>query len=169
MYNFFFSKRVLMNLDLDRIANVTLTMIIFANLPLLFIIISRRLLWVPSILLLLNLFVSNIAVAFICMPFTLISCLRKSWTLGSFMCKLVPFLQGVIVFVSAGTVSVIAIDRMVRIVFYRYTLSAKKLTGRYSLIIWLIACLLNFPIFYFQQLTVFAWISGHNIFVYDTL
>ncbi|XKL61080.1 hypothetical protein PGB90_008137 [Kerria lacca] len=63
-----------------------------------------------------NLFIVNLAVAdlllcAICMPFTLLSLLKRRWTLGQLMCKLVPIIQGSNIMVSSGTITAIAFDR----------------------------------------------------------
>ncbi|RWS25382.1 neuropeptide F receptor-like protein [Leptotrombidium deliense] len=100
------------------------------------------------------------------MPFTLVSLLRRSWTLGKFLCKLVPFLQGMTVFVSAATVTAIAIDRLIRVFQNEPNLtysSAGKLSCCYSLLIWIIAGVLSFPVFLHKQLMI---VGIANIFSY---
>ncbi|RWS13907.1 Neuropeptide Y receptor type 1-like protein [Dinothrombium tinctorium] len=137
------------------------------NAPILVIILQQKSLWKPNTLLLLNLVTSNVSAAFVCMPFTLISSLRRSWTLGRFVCKIVPFLQGKTVFVSAGTVTSIAIDRLICILYSRPInpkISGVNLSYRYSSLIWLIAIILNFPIFRFQELVTVAF---QNVTLFD--
>lgn len=82
---------------------------------------SKKLLKSSSNLLLLNLFVSDLLLCIFCMPFTLMAITRRSWSFGTFMCKLVPFLQAVTTFVSAATITSIAIDRMIHITTYMFT------------------------------------------------
>lgn len=63
-----------------------------------------------------NLYIVNLAIAdfllcVVCMPFTLVSLLRRRWTLGVLLCKLVPIAQGANIIVSSGTIAAIAFDR----------------------------------------------------------
>ncbi|GIY87461.1 neuropeptide Y receptor type 1 [Caerostris extrusa] len=44
-------------------------------------------------LLVINLNISDIILCVFCMPFTLLVIIRRSWFLGAFLCKLVPFVQ----------------------------------------------------------------------------
>ncbi|KAI1278442.1 Neuropeptide F receptor [Halotydeus destructor] len=48
-------------------------------------------------------------------PLTLVQLLRRSWSFGSLLCQMAPLIQGVEIFVSALTVSAIALDRLLRI------------------------------------------------------
>lgn len=87
-----------------------------SNAFILFVILSsRKLLSNPSSLLLVNLMFSDIVMSLFCIPFTLIWFIRRSWSLGSTMCKVVPFLQGLSIFLSSSTIATIAIDRIVRV------------------------------------------------------
>lgn len=65
----------------------------------------------PRNLYIVNLAVADLLLCIICMPFTLLSLLRRRWTLGSLMCKLVPVIQGSNIMVSSGTITAIAFDR----------------------------------------------------------
>ncbi len=65
----------------------------------------------PRNLYIVNLAVADLLLCVICMPFTLLSLLRRSWTLGSVICKLVPVIQGSNLMVSSGTITAIAFDR----------------------------------------------------------
>lgn len=65
----------------------------------------------PRNLYIVNLAIADIALCLICMPFTLVSLLRRRWTLGVVLCKMVPVVQGANIMVSAGTITAIALDR----------------------------------------------------------
>lgn len=82
---------------------------------LLVILSSRKLLSNPSSLLLVNLMFSDIVMSLFCIPFTLIWFIRRSWSFGSTMCKVIPFLQGLSIFLCSSTIATIAIDRVVRV------------------------------------------------------
>src|SRR5271155_2457396 len=68
-----------------------------------------------------NEFIGNLAVAdlLICtvtLPITVYVDFYKEWPFGPIACRIVPFVQGLSVLVSSFTLSVIAIDRYLRIV-----------------------------------------------------
>ena len=94
---------------------------ILTNVVIICVIATNRKLRVSNNLLLINLFVSDILLCIFCMPFTLVAIIRRSWSFGAFMCKLVPLIQAVATFVSAATISFIAIDRMNQITANRFT------------------------------------------------
>ncbi|XP_014242347.1 neuropeptide Y receptor type 2-like [Cimex lectularius] len=70
----------------------------------------------PRNMYIVNLAVADLALCLVCMPFTLVSLLKRRWTLGLTLCKLVPALQGANIMVSAGTITAIALDRYFTIV-----------------------------------------------------
>lgn len=94
---------------------------ILTNVVIICVIGTNRKLLISNSVLLINLFVSDILLCIFCMPFTLVAIIRRSWAFGAFMCKLVPFIQAVTTFVSAATISSIAIDRMNQITTNRFT------------------------------------------------
>uniref|UniRef100_T1HXX4 G_PROTEIN_RECEP_F1_2 domain-containing protein n=2 Tax=Rhodnius prolixus TaxID=13249 RepID=T1HXX4_RHOPR len=65
----------------------------------------------PRNMYIVNLAVADLALCLVCMPFTLVSLLKRRWTLGLVLCKLVPAVQGANIMVSAGTITAIALDR----------------------------------------------------------
>lgn len=65
----------------------------------------------PRNLYIVNLAVADLLLCIVCMPFTLLSLLKRRWTLGPVMCKLVPIIQGSNIMVSSGTITAIAFDR----------------------------------------------------------
>ncbi|CAG2110314.1 unnamed protein product [Medioppia subpectinata] len=137
---------------------------ILANIVIIGVIIVNKRLFTSNNILLINLFVSDILLCIFCMPFTLIAITRRSWPFGAAICKLVPFIQAVTTFVSAVTISSIAIDRMFQITANQYsvrglvTQSSPKLMkyGFYTLIIWIISMLLSAPICVYQSVVGFG-------------
>jgi hypothetical protein len=94
---------------------------ILTNIVIISVIASNKKLLTTNNLLLINLFVSDLLLCIFCMPFTLIAILRRSWSFGALLCKFVPFIQAVATFVSAATISSIALDRMVQITSNHFT------------------------------------------------
>lgn len=100
------------------IISLYLILIIFGivtNTVIILMIATSKKLKTSNNILLINLFVSDLLLCVFCMPFTLIAIIRRGWTFGSFMCKMVPFIQAVTTFVSSATISSIAVDRMIQI------------------------------------------------------
>jgi neuropeptide Y receptor len=62
-------------------------------------------------LFIMNLALSDVLVCLLAVPFTPISFFQDYWTLGKFLCHLIPFSLGVSVYVSTLTSLAIAIDR----------------------------------------------------------
>ena len=88
---------------------------VLTNSVIISIIIFNKKLRTSNNILLLNLFVSDLLLCVFCMPFTLLALIRRGWSFGLVMCKLIPFIQALAIFVSAATITAIAIDRMTQI------------------------------------------------------
>lgn len=54
---------------------------------------------------------ADLLVNTLCLPFTLVYTLQGEWKIGSTLCFLLPFAQGLAVHVSTVTLNVIALDR----------------------------------------------------------
>lgn len=133
---------------------------ILSNSVILFVIVKTKKLWVPTHLLLMNLMVADIALAAVCMPFTLITFIRKSWPFGWLSCKIIPSIQAISVFSTSITIAIIAADRWYRITSSRplvinnnhsCSFSKTKLILEVSLI-WFASIGLSVPHAYFQEI-----------------
>ncbi|CAG2113574.1 unnamed protein product [Medioppia subpectinata] len=135
---------------------------IATNSVIIFVMVFNKKLMTSNILLLLNLFVSDMLLCIFCMPFTLLSLIRRSWPFGAFMCKSIPFLQAVSIFVSAGTITSIAFDRMFQITAKHFTgkssvkCKASSKYGYITLIIWLVSVALASPIAVYQEVVEYG-------------
>ena len=92
-----------------------MTLGIVSNVLIIMVILFNKKLKTSNNILLINLFVSDLLLCVFCMPFTLLALIRRSWHFGQIMCKLIPFIQAVSIFVSAATITCIALDRMIQI------------------------------------------------------
>ncbi|CEF64234.1 Prolactin-releasing peptide receptor [Strongyloides ratti] len=70
---------------------------------------------------------SDIIVCVVSGSFTPISAFSKTWLFGEFLCKLVPFIQGVSLFFSTFILASIAVDRFILIIFPTTQPISKKL------------------------------------------
>lgn len=137
---------------------ISLTALV-ANSVIVTVIIRTKRLCVPTHLLLLNLMIADLLLSTVCMPFTLISFIRKSWPFGWICCKIIPLIQGTAVFASSITIAVIAADRWYRITsgvpvnnnnnFSLALFSRKKLFFEVALI-WLASVCCALPMAIFQ-------------------
>lgn len=97
-----------------------------------------------------NLFIVNLSVAdflvlLICLPTTVLGDVTETWYLGSAMCKVVQYLQGVSVSVSVLTLSVISIERFYAIC---HPLRFKATSRRARIMIgfiWIVSFLILLP------------------------
>ncbi|KAL3183166.1 hypothetical protein MRX96_006935 [Rhipicephalus microplus] len=102
-------------------------------------------------LLIVNLAAADLLLCLFTMPFSLVEIALKIWPLGGTTCKLVAGLQATSVFVSTLSITAIAIDRYLVIVYptkQHWCFSA--LVG--MPLIWLLALLLSVPMFMYRVL-----------------
>lgn len=129
------------------------------NILVSFVVARRKQMHTARNLYIVNLTISDISLCLICMPFTLISILRRQWTLGPVLCKLVSFLQGTNIMVSVGTITVIALDRYYTIC-RKSTQNAKEMRRRVIisiLLIWLMSIIATLPLCVYQVRHLFIY------------
>ncbi|RWS05097.1 neuropeptide F receptor-like protein [Dinothrombium tinctorium] len=120
---------------------------VISNLFIMYVIFKLKKLGTAVNMLVINLNLSDILLCVVCMPITLVQILRRHWSFGLLICKSVAFVQGITVFVSAMTISAIAILRLLIITSGQRKL--KQLNERRILLIsliWIIAGLLSLPV-----------------------
>ncbi|XP_065224090.1 neuropeptide Y receptor type 2-like isoform X2 [Planococcus citri] len=108
-----------------------------------------------------NLYIVNLAIAdmllcMICMPFTLFSLLKRRWTLGILLCKMVPIVQGTNIMVSSGTITAIAFDRYFTIVRSPRDAMCRCSVSTTLILIWITSFLCVLPLVFFQQIEAVA-------------
>lgn len=67
---------------------------LFANIVVSFVVARRPQMHTARNLFIVNLTLSDMTLCVVCMPFTLLKILRRQWSMGEVLCKLVPVLQG---------------------------------------------------------------------------
>lgn len=125
---------------------------LITNMLVSFVVARRKQMHTARNLYIVNLTVSDISLCLICMPFTLVMILRKQWTLGPLLCKLVSLLQGTNIMVSVGTITVIALDRYFAICkrnAHRVADTRRNVLISITLI-WIISILVAMPLFFYQ-------------------
>lgn len=119
---------------------------IIGNLLVVFVVFRQQTMHSVTNIFIANLALSDILLCLFCVPFTPLYLLTfKEWVFGSFFCHLVPFAQGVSVYISVLTLMMIALER--------YTVIVHPLLGLISirncywiiLFIWILAIVLTLP------------------------
>ncbi|XP_035005404.1 neuropeptide Y receptor Y2, like [Hippoglossus stenolepis] len=115
-----------------------------------------------------NFFIANLAVAdllvnTLCLPFTLVYTLQEEWKLGSTLCFLVPYAQGLAVHVSTVTLNVIALDRHRCIVYHLETRMRKDVCYGVIALTWVLSAVLASPLAIFREYSHFTVEPGHSI------
>lgn len=121
-----------------------------ANLIVSFVVARRPQMHTARNLYIVNLTISDMTLCVICMPFTLVAILRRQWTLGLTLCKLVPVVQGTNIMVSIGTITVIALDRFFTIVRGQDASSNKRRVVVSIALVWFFSALATLPVFFYQ-------------------
>lgn len=105
-------------------------------------------------LFILNLAISDILMCIVCLPFTVVKLVLKNWPFGEVLCKIVPTIQMIDVFVGTATVTAIAVDRYKAIVFAKLHSSNKTQVQLILIVIWVVATVMSLPILIFQTVMV---------------
>ncbi|XP_050701808.1 neuropeptide F receptor-like [Eriocheir sinensis] len=100
-----------------------------------------------------NLTVSDVSLCVVCMPFTLLGLLHSNYTLGNFICKLVPMLQCTNILVSTATIVAIAADRYFTIVRVTGNSRARARVPWSVAAIWLVSLAFTLPLFAYYYVT----------------
>ncbi|CAB1451407.1 unnamed protein product [Pleuronectes platessa] len=106
---------------------------------------------------------ADLLVNTLCLPFTLVYTLQGEWQLGSTLCFLVPYAQGLTVHVSTVTLNVIALDRHRCIVYHLETRMRKDVCFGVIALTWVLSAVLASPLAIFREYSYFTVEPGHSI------
>ncbi|XP_060068483.1 neuropeptide Y receptor type 1-like [Ylistrum balloti] len=123
----------------------------FGNAAMCYIIIKKKNLKSCRNWYIMNLSLSDILTSVLCIPFTVVRLIMKHWPLGEIVCKVVPSLQTIYVFVSTFTIVLIAVDRYRAIV---QCANASRDRTRLMYIfpmVWMVSFALALPMFIFHE------------------
>ncbi|XP_015372967.1 PREDICTED: neuropeptide FF receptor 2-like [Diuraphis noxia] len=103
-----------------------------------------------------NLAVADILVLVFCLPATLLSNIYVPWILGSWMCKIVPYVQGVSVAASVYSLIAVSVDRFLAI-WYPLKCQITTRRARYIIcVIWLVSTTITIPwALFFDMVAIF--------------
>lgn len=131
----------------------------FGNLLLVYVIIKKVKLKSSRCTFVFNLALTDILTCVLCIPLTAVRLLLTHWTLGEMLCKLVPVLEALYIFVSSLTVVAIAIDRYQSIVNWPKVIHKSNMKYIF-LMMWMLGLALALPMFVFHEVETVEVIPG---------
>nr|XP_060634981.1 pyroglutamylated RF-amide peptide receptor [Anolis sagrei ordinatus] len=127
---------------------------LFGNGLVLSVVARRKAMRTVTNIFICSLALSDLLIAFFCVPFTMLQNISSNWMGGAFACKMVPFVQSTAIVTEILTMTCIALERHNGIV---HPLKMKWLyTNRraYTMlgIVWFLAAIVGSPMWHVQQL-----------------
>ncbi|XP_075045624.1 pyroglutamylated RF-amide peptide receptor isoform X1 [Mixophyes fleayi] len=144
-----------------KIAFVTVCVLIFVlalfgNSLVLYVVTRSKAMRTVTNIFICSLALSDLLIAFFCIPFTLLQNISSNWLGGAFACKMVPFVQSTAIVTEILTMTCIAVERHQGII---HPLKMKwQYTNRRAFtmlgIVWLIAAFVGVPMWHVQRLEI---------------
>uniref|UniRef100_A0A8D0CAS7 Pyroglutamylated RFamide peptide receptor n=1 Tax=Salvator merianae TaxID=96440 RepID=A0A8D0CAS7_SALMN len=127
---------------------------LFGNCLVLYVVTRRQTMRTVTNIFLCSLALSDLLIAFFCVPFTMLQNISSNWMGGAFTCKMVPFVQSAAIVTEILTMTSIAVERHNGIV---HPLKMKRqYTNKraYTMlgIVWLLATIVGSPMWHVQRL-----------------
>ncbi|XP_070613754.1 pyroglutamylated RF-amide peptide receptor isoform X3 [Erythrolamprus reginae] len=126
---------------------------LFGNCLVLYVVTRRKAMRTVTNIFICSLALSDLLIAFFCVPFTLLQNISNNWLGGAFACKMVPFVQSTAIVTEILTMTCIALERHNGIVHplkmkWQYThRRAYTMLG----IVWLLAAAVGSPMWHVQR------------------
>ncbi|XP_030623840.1 pyroglutamylated RF-amide peptide receptor [Chanos chanos] len=110
----------------------------------------------PSTFFICSLALSDLLIAIVCVPATLLQHFFTNWLAGDFLCKLVPFLQVTAIATSILTMTCIAVERFQGILYPLHFRSENFLCPAFKMLVavWLAALAIAAPMWFVQKVEV---------------
>ncbi|XP_033108433.1 QRFP-like peptide receptor [Anneissia japonica] len=143
---------------------ILIILTVFGNTVVIAIIVKNKQLRGTTYYYLLNLAVADIMIAVFTEWTYLVHDLKRYWIFGEFTCKFSTVIQAISVHVSILTLTIIAIDRYLAIVFplkSRVT-SRNGGAGIFILVVWMIAIAVNIPLLLHAD--YYEWVYDDGVF-----
>ncbi|XP_053259479.1 pyroglutamylated RF-amide peptide receptor [Podarcis raffonei] len=127
---------------------------LFGNGLVLYVVSRRKAMRTVTNIFICSLALSDLLIAFFCVPFTMLQNISSNWLGGAFACKMVPFVQSTAIVTEILTMTCIAVERHNGIVHplkmkWQYTnRRAYTMLG----IVWLLAAIVGSPMWHVQRL-----------------
>lgn len=130
------------------------------NITMLYVTLSKRTMITVQNIFLMNLAVGDIVVCLLSVPITPIVLIYKEWYFGLPLCHLIMWVQGSSIFISTLTLTAIALDRYMLIVYpYKQPITIK--TSLWIIAgIWTLSGVVTLPYAYFMRVVRYEGICG---------
>lgn len=150
-------------LDEDITSNLTVQIIfcvfyiiifvlgIFGNVLVIFVVGRNRQMHTVTNLFIANQALSDVLLCMLAVPFTPLYTFMNGWVFGEILCHLVPYAQGVSVYISTLTLTSIAVDRFLVIIYPFHPRMMIKMCLAIIVSIWMIALLVTLPYGVYMQ------------------
>uniref|UniRef100_G3UPU3 Pyroglutamylated RFamide peptide receptor n=1 Tax=Meleagris gallopavo TaxID=9103 RepID=G3UPU3_MELGA len=127
---------------------------LFGNCLVLYVVTRSRAMRTVTNIFICSLALSDLLIAFFCVPFTMLQNVSSEWLGGAFACKMVPFVQSTAIVTEILTMTCIAVERHQGIVHplkmkWQYT---NKRAFTMLGIVWLLAVIVGSPMWHVQRL-----------------
>ncbi|KAM9330473.1 pyroglutamylated RF-amide peptide receptor [Gastrophryne carolinensis] len=127
---------------------------LFGNSLVLYVVTRSKAMRTVTNIFICSLALSDLLIAFFCIPFTMLQNISSNWLGGEFACKMVPFVQSTAIVTEILTMTCIAVERHQGIIHplkmkWQYT---NKRAFTMLGIVWLIAALVGVPLWKVQHL-----------------
>ncbi|CAD1470748.1 unnamed protein product [Heterotrigona itama] len=118
---------------------------VFGNMLVCFVVARNRQMQTVTNLFITNLALSDVLLCVLAVPFTPLYTFLGGWIFGRILCHLVPYAQGVSIYISTLTLTSIAIDRFMVIIYPFHPRMKIKVCLAVIISIWIIALLVTLP------------------------
>ncbi|XP_054417962.1 pyroglutamylated RF-amide peptide receptor [Pteronotus mesoamericanus] len=129
---------------------------LFGNALVVYVVARRKAMRTATNIFICSLALSDLLIAFFCIPVTMLQNVSDTWLGGAFVCKMVPFVQCTAVVTETLTMTCIAVERHHGLVHpfrmkWRYTRRrAAAMLGA----VWLVAVIVGAPLWHVQRLEI---------------
>lgn len=125
---------------------------IFGNVLVCFVVVRNRQMHTVTNFFITNLALSDVLLCVLAVPFTPLYTFMGGWVFGSTLCHLVPYAQGVSVYISTLTLTSIAVDRFLVIIYPFHPRMKIAMCMVIIVGIWMFSMLVTLPYGVYMQL-----------------
>uniref|UniRef100_H0UWF3 Pyroglutamylated RF-amide peptide receptor n=1 Tax=Cavia porcellus TaxID=10141 RepID=H0UWF3_CAVPO len=127
---------------------------LFGNALVVYVVTRSKAMRTVTNIFICSLALSDLLITFFCIPVTMLQYVSDNWLGGSFICKMVPFVQSAAIVTEILTMTCIAVERHQGLVHpfkmkWQYT-NQRAFTG----VVWLVAVIVGSPMWHVQRLEI---------------
>ncbi|XP_043681136.1 prolactin-releasing peptide receptor-like [Vespula pensylvanica] len=135
---------------------------VFGNVLVCYVVLRNQQMQTVTNLFITNLAFSDLLLCVLAVPFTPLYTFLGGWIFGRMLCHLVPYAQGVSVYISTWTLTSIAIDRFLVILYPFHPRMRIEICWTIIFGIWIVALMLTLPYgFYMQFVETYTYCEEH--------